>query len=112
MAASPTPKPKPVKAPSLAHFTPGLPFAVALSGGADSTAFLELFNARALPHMDKLELLTPRGAEYLEALTEEALGAKRTWSLALADNGHLARVRSPRLARLAAVGLPVVVEDE
>ncbi len=40
MAASPTPKPKPVKAPSLAHFTPGLPFAVALSGGADSTALL------------------------------------------------------------------------
>jgi hypothetical protein len=102
-----------------------LAFSCSMGSGDDATlscaplprsavppAFLELFNARALPHMDKHELLTPRGAEYLEALTEEALGAKRTWSLALADNGHLARVRSPRLARLAAVGLPVVVEDE
>ena len=40
MAASPTPRPKPVKAPSLAHFKPGLPLAVAFSGGADSTALL------------------------------------------------------------------------
>ena len=40
MAASPTPRPKPAKTPSLAHFQPGLPLAVALSGGADSTALL------------------------------------------------------------------------
>ena len=40
MAASPTPRPKPVNAPALAHFSPGLPLAVAFSGGADSTALL------------------------------------------------------------------------
>jgi tRNA(Ile)-lysidine synthase len=40
MAALPTPRPKPAKTPSLAHFQPGLPLAVALSGGADSTALL------------------------------------------------------------------------
>ena len=42
MGASPTPKPTRVNLapPSLAHFSPSLPFAVALSGGADSCALL------------------------------------------------------------------------
>ena len=42
MVASPIPKPTHVNLvpPSLAHFSPSLPFAVALSGGADSCALL------------------------------------------------------------------------
>ena len=40
MAASATPKPTPADFPSLDSFQPSGPFAVALSGGADSTAML------------------------------------------------------------------------